>query len=145
MPAAVLYVAEPAPQRANRPAVVVDCSVVSAVLWAEPMANEALVRMAGCSLHAPDLLRHELANVARTKARNGVPPSVARAGLETFAELQLALRAIDMQLAFDIAQLWSLTAYDAAYLCLAAELRAPLLTFDRRLGEAAVRHLNPPR
>ena len=35
-----------------------------------------------------------------------------------------------------------LTAYDAAYLLLAATLQAPLLTFDQRLSQAAQRHLS---
>ena len=34
-----------------------------------------------------------------------------------------------------------LSAYDAAYLWLAAELKAPLATFDAKLGKAAQRHL----
>jgi predicted nucleic acid-binding protein len=34
-----------------------------------------------------------------------------------------------------------ITAYDAAYLCLAVQLRAPLATFDGRLGEAARQRL----
>ncbi|MEP7283980.1 MAG: type II toxin-antitoxin system VapC family toxin [Rubrivivax sp.] len=140
----VLYVAEPAPVWASRPPVVVDCSVLSAVLWAEPAVDDALLRLAGRSLHAPDLLCYELANVARNKARSGVPAPVARAGLEAFAEQRVALRCIDMQRAFDVALRWSLTAYDAAYLCLAAELRAPLITFDKRLGEAAARYLKGP-
>ena len=37
---------------------------------------------------------------------------------------------------------YELTGYDAAYLWLAAELRAPLMTFDTRLGSAARRHLS---
>ena len=36
---------------------------------------------------------------------------------------------------------YELSAYDAAYLWLAAELRAPLATFDRRLAEATQAHL----
>jgi predicted nucleic acid-binding protein len=36
---------------------------------------------------------------------------------------------------------WKLSAYDAAYLWLAVELKAPLATFDTRLGNAARSHL----
>ncbi len=137
----VLYVAEPAPTWAERPSVVVDCSVLSAVLWAEPAAEQAQAQLSGRSLHAPGLLRYELANVARNKARSGVPPEVARAALEAFAQQKVVLRDIQPERLFDVAQRLSLTAYDAAYLCLAAELRAPLITFDQRLAEAARRHL----
>ena len=34
-----------------------------------------------------------------------------------------------------------LTAYDAAYLCVAESLQAPLATFDALLGRAAERYL----
>lgn len=137
----VLYVAEPAPTWAERPAVVVDCSVLSAVLWAEPAAAEAQARLAGRSLHAPGLLRYELANVARNKARSGVPAGVARAALDAFAAQQVEWRDIEPAELFDVAQRLSLSAYDAAYLCLAAQLHAPLITFDQRLAQAAQRHL----
>lgn len=137
----VLYLAEPAARWVDRPAAVVDCSVLAAVLWAEPAADEALARLAGRSLHAPGLLRYELANVARNKTRSGVPPEVARAGLEVFADQQVTLSDMDAEPVFDLALRLSLTAYDAAYLCLAVQLHAPLITFDQRLGEAARRHL----
>ncbi|CAD5374204.1 Ribonuclease VapC [Rubrivivax sp. A210] len=140
----MLYLAEPAPAWTERPPVVVDCSVLSAVLWAEPAAAQARAQLQDRSLHAPGLLRYELANVARNKVRSGVPAAVARAALEAFAEQKLVLHDIDPARLFDVAQRLSLSAYDAAYLCLAAELRAPLLTFDQRLADAARRHLAAP-
>ena len=110
-------------------------------LWAEPAAAAVQARLLNRSLFAPGLLRYELANVARNKARAGVPDDVARAGLDAFAEQKVVLRDIRPDRLFDIAQRCSLTAYDAAYLCLAEELQAPLITLDRRLAEAAQRHL----
>jgi predicted nucleic acid-binding protein len=136
-----LFVAEPPAAWNQRPPVVVDCSVVAALLWAEPAAGDAATRLTGRALHAPDLLPYELANVARSKCRAGVPPDVARAGLETFAEQRIVLHDGELLTAFDVAQRFGLTAYDAAYLWLAAELKAPLVTFDQRLAEAAQRHL----
>ena len=41
----------------------------------------------------------------------------------------------------ELALRYDLSTYDAAYLWLAAGLKAPLATLDRRLGEAAQRHL----
>ena len=38
---------------------------------------------------------------------------------------------------FDLAHRHALTAYDAAYLALALKLRAPLITFDHKLAQAA--------
>jgi len=41
-----------------------------------------------------------------------------------------------------VAERHGLTSYDAAYLCVAEQLAAPLATFDERLGEAARVHLS---
>jgi predicted nucleic acid-binding protein len=123
---------------------VVDCSVIAAILWAEEAGSQAQARLAGHALHAPALLGIELANVARNKCRSGVPAAIARAGLEAFAEQQIVLYQADPIDLFDIAQRHALTSYDAAYLALAIELRAPLITFDQKLADAAKRALGQP-
>ena len=136
-----LFVAEPPALWNQRPAVVADCSVLAALLWAEPAAGEAAALLAGRAVHAPELLLYELANVARSKCRSGVPAAIARAGLQALAEQRVVLHDAELLPTFDVAQSLELSAYDAAYLCLAAELKARLLTFDQRLAEAAQRHL----
>lgn len=133
----VLYVAEPAGPWTLHPPAVADCSVIAAVLWAEPAAEHARQQMAQRSLHAPLLLIYELANVARNKCRGGVPEAVARAGLEMFDAQRVLLHEVEPAALFDAATRHGLSAYDAAYLALAALLQAPLLTFDRKLAEAA--------
>ena len=136
-----LFVAEPPAAWNQRPPVVVDCSVLAALLWAEPAASDAAALLTGRALHAPMLLLYELANVARSKCRSGVPHEVARAGLEALAEQRVVLHDGELLYSFDVAQRFQLSAYDAAYLHLAAALKAPLVTFDQRLAEAAQRHL----
>jgi predicted nucleic acid-binding protein len=138
----VLFVAEPALAWIARPPAVVDCSVLAAVLWAEPAADEAFAQLRGRNLHAPTLIEYELANVARSKCRSGVPEAAARAGLEASAEQRLELHDVDPLAMLALAQSESVTAYDAAYLALALELKAPLITFDRKLAEAAQRVLD---
>ena len=139
----VLYVAEPAAGWSVQPPVVVDCSVVAALLWGEPAAGEARALMSARSLHAPGLLPYELANVARSKVRAGVPQAVARDGLAAFDDRRITLHEPELDLVFDTAERHGLSAYDAAYLTLAAALQAPLVTFDRRLADAAARELGP--
>lgn len=140
----VLYVAEPPAAWLQRPPVVVDCSVLVALLWGEANAADAAALLKGRSLHAPSLLRYELANVARSKLRSGTPVDVVRAGLEAFAEMKIVLHDAEPMPLFQLAERTGLTAYDAAYLWLAADLKAPLATFDRRLGEAAAQYLASP-
>ena len=146
-PSAYVHVAAPGAYWLSRGPVVVDCSVMAAVLWAEPAAPQAVSLISGKSLHAPQLLAYELANVARNKSRSGVPQDDALAGLAAFAEQIVVLHrgaSQDPRALWALAERYQLSAYDAAYLLLATVLQAPLLTFDKKLSDAARRHLSPP-
>ena len=137
-----IYVAEPpAAYRLHKP-VVADCSVLAALVFMEPQAAEAKALIAGCALHAPDLLAHEIGNVAVNKLRRKADAEVVQDGLTAFQLLPLQLHAASLPAQVALAQRYGLSAYDAAYLWLAAELKLPLLTFDRRLGLAAQEHLS---
>lgn len=135
-----LRVAEPPPRWRVQPLAVVDCSVLAAKVWNEDEAPEAAALMAGMDLQAPDLVVYEIANVARNKIRAGVAAEVARAGLLAFEAHRITLHEGQSGVMLDFATRYGLTTYDAAYLALADQLAAPLLTFDRRLAEAAARH-----
>ena len=137
----VAIVAEPPPQYLIRPQVVVDASLLCAYLFEEAEGPEALRLMSGKQLCAPRLLDQEVLDVGVVKVRRGLAPESARRALADFFDqpIDFVDPALDEQLA--LALRYSLSGYDAAYLWLAAELRAPLLTFDRRLGEAARTHL----
>jgi predicted nucleic acid-binding protein len=135
-----LYVAQPPAAYRVRPPLVVDCSVLAALLFDEPQRDIAATQIAGLTLHAPMLLESELVSVALRKSRAGMA-DVAALGLKDYGALSIELHRVDLQAQFEVARRHGLSAYDAAYLCLAAGLRAPLATFDRRLGEAAAQHL----
>jgi predicted nucleic acid-binding protein len=140
MPDDELIVAEPAGQYARKAPLVVDCSVLAAVLLDEPDRDSAARVMAGKALFAPDLLQHEMVSVALKKSAAG-GPELARQALADLAALELTRCRIDVGLQYELAERTGLTAYDAAYLQLAIELRAPLATFDRKLGKVATRLL----
>lgn len=137
--APLLRVAEPPAPFFRAPPVVVDCSVLAGVLFCEPWADEAVQQLVGKRLHAPHLLAVELASVALKKHKQGLG-EVAAEGLAQFAELDVALHPVAAEAVWALAQRHAITAYDAAYLWLAAELACPLLTFDQRLGDAAQAH-----
>ena len=131
-----LIVADVRGRYAARPPLVVDCSVLAAVLFDEPNRDEAAQALAGKELFAPELVADELVSVAVKKSRQGLEDVVRRA-LVDFAELELTRYRADVHGQWRLALKYELSAYDAAYLWLAAELGAPLATFDERLGGAA--------
>jgi predicted nucleic acid-binding protein len=131
-----LIVAEPQGRYAARAPLVVDCSVIASVLFDEPNRDVAAQALAGKDLFAPELLADELVSVAVKKSQHG-SELVVRQALVDFMELELTRCRTDVHAQWRLALEYDLTAYDAAYLWLAAELRAPLATFDERLGDAA--------
>lgn len=130
-----LIIAEATGHYSARPPLVVDCSVLAAVLFDEPTRDVATRALSGKNLFAPELVADELVSVAVKKSRHGLD-AVARRGLVDFAELELTRCRSDVHAQWRLALEYDLTAYDAAYLWLAAELGAPLATFDERLGAA---------
>jgi len=135
------YVAEPAGRYTRYPPLVVDCSVLAAVLFDEAEREAAALAMAGKELFAPDLLDHELVSVALKKSRAGLS-DIAGQALIDLAHLRMTRCAVNASAQFELAQRLELTAYDAAYVQLAVDLGAPLATFDRPLGLAAVNALD---
>ncbi|MEQ8692364.1 MAG: type II toxin-antitoxin system VapC family toxin [Pseudomonadales bacterium] len=136
-----LFVAEPAKIYNTLPPIVVDCSVLAAILFNEPAQGDALKLLTGKSLHAPNLIDHEFISVAvkKSAAKGG---DTVLSGLVGFRKLRLARHSIDHQAQFELALRQKISAYDAAYLQLAVSLNAPLATYDRTLAEAARKALS---
>lgn len=134
-----LHVAEPPSQYRLRPPLVVDCSTLAGIVFREAWQEQARQRIEGWSLHAPHLLQAEISNVAVKKLLRG--ESHAADGLAEVSQLAIDLYRIEPQAVTAIAMQYQLSAYDAAYLWLAAELKAPLATFDEKLAAAARVHL----
>ena len=135
-----LFVAEPPAIYRIEPPLVVDCSMLCALLFQETERDEAQAQLAARTLLAPALLDYELANVALKKARQGAAP-LAQHALAAYAAMAISLHGIDPVAVLAMAHRYGLSAYDAAYLWLASQMKAPLATFDRKLGEAARQHL----
>ena len=131
-----LFVAEPVKTYDTLPPIVVDCSLLAAILFNEPSHREALNILSGKSLHAPNLIDHEIISVA-VKKSEGKARDLVRRGLDSFRKLRLARHSIDHQAQFELALNQNISAYDAAYLQLALSLNAPLATYDRVLAAAA--------
>lgn len=134
------YVAEPPAQYLARPPMVVDCSALAGIIFDEPWQAEAGEKIRGRSMNAPFLLEIELSSVAIKKHKQGYGALVDK-GLERFKALNVSLHQIELKEVLALALQYKLSAYDASYLWLAANLKAPLATFDEKLATAAQVHL----
>lgn len=120
---------------------VVDASVLAAVIFQEPRAEEADTLIEGAQLQAPQLLLYELTHVAQKKSFQY--PDQRRAfeqSLETALSMNIRWREVDHLAVLELALETELSTYDASYLYLAQALGLPLVTFDQQL-QAAIRSL----
>lgn len=134
-----LHVAEPPAHYLSRPPLVVDCSTVAGIVFAEAWQAQARQQIDGHALHAPHLFQCEIASVAVKKHRRGELHALP--GLLEASEMAIDLHPVDPVAVADLALRYQLSAYDAAYLWLAADLKCPLATFDGKLALAARTHL----
>lgn len=124
---------------------VCDVSVVAAWAFAEEsttVSRRAYDRAHDFAILVPALFPFELANVMSVAVRQGrLELAEARAFLVRVEELELREMVSDQPAVslFDAAQRFGLTAYDTAYLTLAAESGRPLATDDGALRKAAKR------
>jgi predicted nucleic acid-binding protein len=144
--AARLIVAEPASAYQHRPRLVVDASVLAALVYDESNAQDAFAWMSGRNVCIPHIADGEIANVGLNKVRRRVLGlGAVTEALAFYETLDVQRYPIAVSAAMQLGHRYALSAYDAAYLWLAEMLAAPLATFDARLGEAAQRHLGGAR
>lgn len=135
-----VWTAEPGASLRMRRPVVVDAGVLAAVLFDEPERTAAVKALAGMALCAPQWADVEIASVGLAKAREGLG-EVAAQGLADYRQLALERVAVDPMALVGLGLSYRVSVRDAAYLWLAADLQAPLVTFDAKLARAARRHL----
>lgn len=117
--------------------VVVDAPALVAVLFGEPEGSSVQARLPETGLVATAMIGFEVANAAVQKLRRGsVTPEQAAAAMVLFGAMAIDLPLVPLDELVPLAQTSGLTAYDAAYLWLARELRADLVTLDKQLEEA---------
>lgn len=114
--------------------------MLAGLLFQEEWELQAGDTLKGKTLHAPHLLVTEITSVALKKHKQGWA-EVAQDGLAAFAQVGIVLYEVQLQPVLELALRYELSACDAAYLWLAAELKAPLATFDGALAQAASTHL----
>lgn len=126
------------------PAMVIDASVfLRAVFEDEEGHEQALALLKDHAfgkviLQAPTLLVYEVTNgilmtLQGKRPARGLSPEDAKRILTHLQALRISLEAIAPEELLQVAQAHHCTAYDAAYLALAARSKIPFITGDRRL------------
>jgi predicted nucleic acid-binding protein len=118
---------------------VVDTSVILAVIAGEP-TKDALVRVTqGADLLAPPSLHWELGNALAAQLRRG-RLTLDQAQLLLQGYIRIPIRFVDVSLesALEIAEEHGIYAYDAYMIACTEKHRCPLITLDRGLERAAV-------
>lgn len=137
-----LRIAEPRAAWPTRPPLVADASVMAAALFGESGNVEVIALLHGRALHAPHLLDFEIASVGLKKlSRDRVARDAVAAALRAYGQLAIERHSVDMESMLSLAERYRLTSYDAAYLCVAEAIGAPLATLDAKLADAAHAHL----
>ena len=119
---------------------IVGAAALAAAVFLESTAPEIEEQLDGCKLHAPSLLRFEMANVCVRKIRK-YPHERDRilAQHDAFLTIAIAEHEADHARVVAVAERFNLSAYDAAYLWLAQSLGFELVTLDDRLRKAAAK------
>lgn len=124
---------------------VVDASAVFSWIFDDERDELALAMarfVVANGAHVPSLFTSEAQNILAVAVRRK-RATTAEAGAILAALARLPLRVetsgteLGSQRAFEAALRWGISAYDAAYLVLAQDLDATLMTRDRRLNAAA--------
>jgi predicted nucleic acid-binding protein len=119
--------------------VVVDASVLAAIVFNEPEAARWVRRLEGAALFAPTLLQYELQSVACKKcrhARDDSPRLIRALALALDPRAGITWMDPDPADVVLLANATGLSTYDASYLCLAGVLDADLVTGDEALAAA---------
>ena len=118
--------------------IVLDSSAAVEWLLGLPLADAVSDRIVSAdSLHAPALLDIEVAHVVRRYAAAGeIADLVGERALVALAELDVVRYTHELLLPLIWRLRHNLTAYDAAFVALAAVLDAPLVTLDARVAHA---------
>ena len=118
--------------------IVIDASVLLAVIVGEPERDRIVDLTSGHNLVGPGSIPWEIGNAFSSMLKqHRVDLDEVRQGLSIFQSIAIRYLAVDLQNALSIAHSTNMYAYDAYFLDCAARHAAPLLTLDRSLRRAA--------
>ena len=118
--------------------IVVDTSVIIAVVTNEPHKKQLIEKTKGCELVAPAALHWEIGNAfSAMLRRNRITLEDARAALREYLKIPIRFQDVALEDAIVIADKCGIYAYDAYFIACANRLNLSLVTLDNRLAEKA--------
>lgn len=122
----------------------IDTSAVISVLTREPHRKSIIHATRGAELFAPASLHWEIGNAFSAMLRRGrIGSAEALRAVEAYRQIPLRLIDVDLGASLSIVEQTGLYAYDAYVLACAQSHRAPIISLDQGLLEAA-RNLGIP-
>lgn len=117
---------------------VVDTSVLVAVLTGEPSRDRLIARTQGAELLAPGSVHWELGNTfSALLKRRRLKLAQVQAALAAYARMPIRLVDVELDAALELADRLGLYGYEACLMLCARRHHAPLLTLDPRLARSA--------
>ena len=120
--------------------IVVDTSIIIAVMVNESRKEQLVEMTRGASLHAPSSLHWEIGNAFSAMfKRNRIDLSQALNALTSYKTIPIRFHDVDLIRSLELSDTYGLYAYDAYFLTCAMKVNSPLLTLDASLADAADR------
>ncbi len=117
---------------------VVDTSVLIAVIANEPGKPALVAQTQGADLFAPLSIYWEIGNAfSAMLKRQRITVEQAKAALEVYEQIRLNLMEVDLVQAVELASQLNIYAYDAYIIACAINQNCPLLSLDAGLVRAA--------
>jgi predicted nucleic acid-binding protein len=117
---------------------VVDTSVLIAVLTDEPEREKIVGQTKGADLLAPSSVHWEVGNaLAAMLKRKRIQREQVRAALNAYGQIPIRFVDVDLTEALEVAADYDLYAYDAYIIACARENQCGLISLDRGLLHAA--------
>jgi predicted nucleic acid-binding protein len=118
--------------------IVVDASVILAVVMNEPSRPALIAETAGAILLAPGSVHWEIGNaLSAMLKRKRIALAQAQQAMEAYQAISIQLLDVDMDHALRLAEGLAIYAYDAYLISSALRQGCPLITLDHGLRHAA--------
>jgi len=122
--------------------IVIDTSVIIAVITNEPHRESLLQATIGAELLAPPSVHWEIGNAfSAMLKRNKITAKEARKALSVYAVIPIRFVDVELSEAIELSDRLKIYAYDAYLLACSLKTHSPLLTLDDGL-KAAAKSLN---